>query len=86
MYYDAIVFEDLKSVHHKESAAAAVGEYASRSADTCGHCFCVPQPPAVAPVSKSMSPCDVEALKKCLEKTNGDYKKVSGVTNSFMPV
>lgn len=27
-------------------------------------------------LSKSLSPCDVEALKRCLEQNHGDHKKV----------
>lgn len=26
--------------------------------------------------SKKLSPCDVKALQKCLERNNGDHKKV----------
>lgn len=32
---------------------------------------------------KIMSPCDVEALKKCLEENKGDYKKCQSQVEAF---
>ena len=32
---------------------------------------------------KKMSPCDVEALKKCLEETKGDYVKCQSHIEAF---
>ncbi|XP_059434274.1 uncharacterized protein LOC132167346 isoform X1 [Corylus avellana] len=32
---------------------------------------------------KIMSPCDVEALKKCLEENNGDYVKCQSQIEAF---
>jgi hypothetical protein len=32
---------------------------------------------------KIMSPCDIEALKKCLEENNGDYVKCQSQIEAF---
>lgn len=34
-------------------------------------------------VKKVMSPCDVEALKKCLEENKGDYVKCQAQIEAF---
>ncbi|KAF5732369.1 hypothetical protein HS088_TW18G01063 [Tripterygium wilfordii] len=34
-------------------------------------------------VKKIMSPCDVEALKKCLEENKGDYVKCQSQIEAF---
>ncbi|KAF8040580.1 hypothetical protein BT93_B2723 [Corymbia citriodora subsp. variegata] len=34
-------------------------------------------------VKKVMSPCDVEALKKCLEENKGDYLKCQSQIEAF---
>ncbi|KAL2920703.1 putative dipeptidyl-aminopeptidase B [Bienertia sinuspersici] len=35
------------------------------------------------PTKKIMSPCDVEALKKCLEENKGDYVKCQAQIEAF---